>query len=69
MIDKALVFLPVDIVFPIGWQVIVDDQGHLLDINTSGLWRNIMVSYIFSLEYKNYICNNTVELPELIDFL
>lgn len=48
VIHMALVFLPVDIVFPIGWQVIVDDQGHLLDINTSGLRRNIMISYINS---------------------
>lgn len=36
-----------DVVFPIGRQVVVDDQGHLLDINTSGLRRNRMaISYI-----------------------
>lgn len=29
--------LPVDIVFSVGWQVIVDDQRDLLDVNTSGL--------------------------------
>lgn len=26
---------PVDVVFPVGWQVIVDDQGHLLHVNTT----------------------------------
>lgn len=31
--------LPVDIVFSVRWKVIVYDQRHLLDINTSGLRR------------------------------
>ena len=29
------VFLPVDVVFPIHGKIIVDDQGNLLDINTT----------------------------------
>lgn len=32
-----LVFLPVDVVFSVSWQIIVDDKRHLLHINTSGL--------------------------------
>lgn len=34
---KSFVDLPVDIVFPVGWKVIVDNQGNLLHINASCL--------------------------------
>ena len=27
--------LPVNVIFSIGWQIIIDDQGDLLDINTA----------------------------------
>ena len=33
----ALFLIPVNVVLTIGWQVIVDNQRHLLDINSSGL--------------------------------
>ena len=28
--------IPVDVVLPVAGEVIVDDQGHLLDVNTTG---------------------------------
>lgn len=37
---KPFMSSPVDVVFPVGWQVVVDDKGNLLNINTSGLRRN-----------------------------
>ena len=30
-----LKYLPVNVIFSIGWQIIIDDQGDLLDINTA----------------------------------
>lgn len=28
-------FLPMDVVFTVAWQIVVDNEGHLLDINTT----------------------------------
>ena len=33
--DRNSKLLPVNIIFSIGWQIIIDDQGDLLDINTA----------------------------------
>lgn len=27
--------VPVNVIFPIGWQIIIDNQGNLLDIDTT----------------------------------
>ncbi len=28
-------FLPVDVVLAVGWEIVVDDEGHLLDVDTT----------------------------------
>lgn len=46
-VTKNREVIPVDVVLPVGGEVVVDNQGHLLDINASSLQiKKIVWSYI-----------------------